>query len=652
MVKKKKINTTSKKGKNTKILHELAAAQSKFVSLERLTNLFENAPAFICTLRGKHHVFELANKQYYQLVGHRDILGKPALLAIPEAKEQGFIKSLDTVFKTGKPFVGNEVKIALQRAAHTPLEDRYVNFVFQPIFESDDRISGIFVHGVDVTEQVLARRKLEESEERFRTMTDNIPNLAWMANPDGYIFWYNLRWFEYTGTTAQEMEGWGWQKVHDPESLQKVLVEWKKSIKSKKEFEMVFPIRGADGQFRSFLTRVVPVLDKAGKVARWFGTNTDIAEQKKVEESLKESESRIRFMADAMPQQVWSATPDGALDYVNQYTVTYFNKRAEDIIGAGWQSVIHPDDLPNCIDSWTESLKTGKQYQVFFRLQKYDGTYRWHLGRALPLFDEQKVLKWFGTNTDIDDQKKLEAQKDDFLGIASHELKTPVTSIKAYGQVLEATFRRKGDLQAADQLLKMDAQINRLSNLIADLLDVTKIQSGRIQFHQEYFDFNMLVKDTVEEMQRTTEKHSIGLKLGKIKNVFADKERIEQVLTNFITNAIKYSPRANKINVTSAVASGSVTLRVQDFGVGIQKENQQKVFEQFYRVSGPKQDTFPGLGLGLYISSEIIKREGGKIWVESAVGKGSTFCFSLPLQKKNTRQHITTLAHEEIPHDK
>ncbi len=245
----------------------------------------------------------------------------------------------------------------------------------------------------------------------------------------------------------------------------------------------------------------------------------------------------------------------------------------------------------------------------------------------------KKIIAAASIINDISKQKELERQKDEFLGIASHELKTPVTSIKAYAQVLQVIFSRKGDTKAVEQLQKMDTQVNKLTNLISDLLDVTKIQQGRLEFHEEYFDFNDLVAEIVEELQLTTRRHKIIKQLGKSKNIYADRERIGQVLVNLLSNAIKYSPNSKKIIVTTNINKGQATFCVEDFGVGIPKDKKNKVFEQFFRVSGPAENTFPGLGLGLYVSSEIVKREGGRIWVESAQGRGSTFCFSLPIKK-------------------
>ena len=234
---------------------------------------------------------------------------------------------------------------------------------------------------------------------------------------------------------------------------------------------------------------------------------------------------------------------------------------------------------------------------------------------------------------DITERNQMEQQKDEFISIASHELKTPITSVKAYAQILGQRFRKINDKKSAELAEKMDLQLDKLTDLIGDLLDVTKIESGRIQFNESYFDFNQLVNETAEDLQRTTKKHRIDKALQPTVMVYGDHDRLSQVITNFITNAIKYSPQADKIIIKTSVDKTRVSLSVQDFGLGLSKEDKAKVFERFYRVSGSDQNTYPGLGLGLYISSEIIKRHKGRIWVESKKNIGSTFCFSLPISK-------------------
>lgn len=227
--------------------------------------------------------------------------------------------------------------------------------------------------------------------------------------------------------------------------------------------------------------------------------------------------------------------------------------------------------------------------------------------------------------------EKLLRQKDEFIGVASHELKTPVTSIKGYTQILQARFANEGNTQAVDLLTRMDGQINKLTKLITDLLDATKIEGGKLQYYEAYFDLNELVNETVEEMQQTSQRHTIIAKLAATAKIYGDRDRIGQVMTNFISNAIKYSPDNNKVILTYTKTKSKISVCVKDYGIGLSKQNQNKVFDRFYRVSGIKEDTFPGMGLGLFISSEIIKRHKGEISVKSILRKGSTFCFTLPI---------------------
>ncbi|MEO6637437.1 MAG: ATP-binding protein [Ginsengibacter sp.] len=224
-------------------------------------------------------------------------------------------------------------------------------------------------------------------------------------------------------------------------------------------------------------------------------------------------------------------------------------------------------------------------------------------------------------------------QKDDFISMASHELKTPVTSIKAFAQLLEHDFARERNAQGVKMLTRMNAQIIKLTSLIEDLLDVSKIEGGKLQYHLADFDLYQMIHACVREMQLTTKMHKIKVDVHGSQIIYGDRDRIGQVLTNLLSNAIKYSPDSKDIIVSTTITKKFVCVHVRDFGIGISKQKQSMVFERFFRVTGVKEDTYPGLGLGLYISSEIIKRHKGKASVESVLGKGSVFSFRLPLKK-------------------
>lgn len=358
-----------------------------------------------------------------------------------------------------------------------------------------------------------------------------------------------------------------------------------------------------------------------------------------------------RSLIEASLDPLVTISPDGKITDVNEATIKVTGIVRQQLIGTDFSNY------------FTEPDKASEGYQQVFKkgfVTDYPLTIRHADGQGLTdvLYnasvykdDKNNVLGIFAAARDITERKQLEQQKDEFIAIASHELKTPVTSIKGYTQVLQNRFQKEGNTKAVELLARMDGQLNKLTSLIGDLLDVTKIEGGKLQFHEGYFDFDDLVNDIVEEMQQTTTKHTFTKKLAPTKTVYGDRDRIGQVITNFISNAIKYSPHSKNIIITTSEDEDSVTLCVQDFGVGIPKEKQAMVFDRFFRVSGLNQNTFAGLGLGLYIAGEIVKRHSGRIWVESDGKKGTTFGFSLPIKKGIRENQTNTLVEEEIKHE-
>jgi len=228
-------------------------------------------------------------------------------------------------------------------------------------------------------------------------LADAIPTLCWIANGDGYIVWYNRRWHEYCGTTPADVEGWGWTAVHDPAVLPSVMERWTAAIATGEPFEMTFPLRGADGRFRPFLTRVQPVRDGTGRVARWFGVNTDVSAQ-------AEAEDRLRGISDSIDHMVWSTLPDGYHDYYNQRWYDFTGVPPGSVDGEAWNGLFHPDDQERAWAVWRHSLATGEPYYIEYRLRHHAGQHRWVLGRAQPVRDAAgAIARWYGTCTDIQD---------------------------------------------------------------------------------------------------------------------------------------------------------------------------------------------------------------------------------------------------------
>jgi PAS domain S-box-containing protein len=347
------------------------------------------------------------------------------------------------------------------------------------------------------------------------------------------------------------------------------------------------------------------------------------------EQALKDSNRQVRNIVESIT--------DGFIAFDRSWRFTYVNKEAGKTLGQMPKALIGKnfwDEFPHFHDTPIGDMLSRAMRDR--RPSELDAYYKpskqW---LAIRVYPSRNGISVYFQN--ITDRVRLERQKDEFLGIASHELKTPVTSLKSYAQVMYRRFQKKGDKESAEHLLKMDGQLDKLTLLISDLLDVTKIEAGKILFSETEFALQPVVKEIIEELQRTTDRHKIVVKGRIARAVYGDKERIGQVISNLLSNAIKYSPSANRIVVTLSENKNEAIVCVRDFGVGIPKKTLHKVFERFFRVSGPRQETFPGLGLGLYISSEIIKRQGGKIWVDSEEGMGSNFCFSIPFV--DTKKH-------------
>lgn len=231
----------------------------------------------------------------------------------------------------------------------------------------------------------------------------------------------------------------------------------------------------------------------------------------------------------------------------------------------------------------------------------------------------------------VAERRAMEKRKDDFISFASHELKTPLTSIKVFTQILQRSFKKAHDKQATAYMKRMDQQVDKLIYLVNDMLDLSKIQTGNFELQREQFSLKRLIEEVIDNIENSTGKKAIILKMNVSPKVYADKARIGQVIMNLLTNAIKYSPKRTNVVITVKKSQGKILLSVEDHGIGISLAQQKRIFERFYRVTDTRTQTTPGLGIGLYLSNMIIKQHGGEMWVESKAGKGSTFSFSLPV---------------------
>jgi PAS domain S-box-containing protein len=618
------------------ITEEVAAQLAFKESEENFKKLIMQAPIGIIILRGDDFFIELVNDTYLNLAGktRAEFLEKSIWEAFPEAKTLGLDQTLKKVMQTGTAYHGNEQPISLVKNGIK--QTIYANFVYEPLKDTDGNINRVMVVAIDVTEMQENKLKIQHAEERAR--------LAVEATGLG-IYDLDIKTGKLkTSGRFDEIFGYDhkvsrsdYVKVIHPDDQAIRLHAHRRALSIGQLYYEVRVIWEKDQSVHWVRTEGKIIYDADGKPFRMLGTMIDITQQRNAKDELIKINQRLEIALETASLGSYELDINTKkVRCTEQFYKNYGLPPNAHLSYDELLNFIEPPFREMAIDGINSSISNGDVYQAEYQIKWPDQSLHWIKESGKAQYDAKgSPITFVGVSFDITDTKQLQQQKDDFIGIASHELKTPVTSIKAYAQVVERILLKKGDETEAGLMRKMDAQLNRLTNLIGDLLDVTKVNSGKLQYNHTHFDFNQMVEFVIEDLQRTTDHHEIISDLKEIGFVFGDRERLSQVVTNFITNAIKYSPNSHQIIVHTYRESDDAVLSVEDFGIGIAEEKLNKVFEQFYRVSGNMQHTFPGLGLGLYISSEIIKREGGKIWVSSKEGKGSKFYFSIPIQRQN-----------------
>jgi PAS domain S-box-containing protein len=622
-----------------------------------------------------------------------------------------------------------------------------------------------------------------QTEEQFRVLADSIPQLAWMARSDGHIFWYNRRWYEYTGTTLEAMEGWGWQSVHHPDYIDQILSDVKHHWQAGKSFEMTFPLRKSTGEYRWFLTRVEPIKDSEGNVVRWFGSNTDITELRHAEEALrkaeetfrtvtdnaasclfmmdksghpmfmnpaakrvtgyqsideikekplhyavhwkkpdgspypmsecpidnaqaalvaaqnqdeifctkdgrlfpvvysiaplekdgevvgsvlefrdvteaklaeaalKESEAKFRIITEAMPQMVWATRGDGYHDYYNRRWYEYTGVPPGSTDGEEWNGMFHPEDQERAWKAWRHSLEAGDPYEIEYRLRHHSGIYRWVLGRALPVRDEDgKIIRWMGTCTDIDDQKRaaelleqrvgertaeLEAanrELEAFSYSVSHDLRAPLRGIDGFSEAVIGLYADRLDEQGKDFLRRIRAATQRMGQLIDEMLTLSRVTRKEMQ--RTEIDLSALVRAVADDLLGKEPERQVTFDIEPGLKAKADPVLLRTTLENLLGNAWKFTSKREKAHIFFGAQSlaGEMVYFVKDNGAGFNMEYDKKLFMAFQRLH--RQTEFPGTGIGLATVQRVIHRHGGRVWGEGKEGEGATFYFTLGDQSK------------------
>ncbi|QXV64870.1 PAS domain-containing sensor histidine kinase [Mucilaginibacter achroorhodeus] len=482
------------------------------------------------------------------------------------------------------------------------------------------------IHSItDVTESKL----LKSRERYFKALADESPYMIWRSAGVSCIY-VNDAWMKLTGTSHDENLGAGTFKAIHPDDTDEQRKLFHDAVKNSGSYETKFRVIDKANGLHWLSMKVVP-LHIDGSLVEFVASMIDITEQEIADQRIRQSEMLLRQMADAIIQMVWVTDANGMHEYYNQRWYDFTGTSYEESEGEGWNQVFHPDDQQRAWNTWRHSLQTGTPYEIEYRLRKYTGEYIWVLGRAAPYFDEHgKIIKWFGTCTDINDQKLLQQQKDDFINIASHELKTPLTSLSANIQVIErALLKGQSDNSSLIKLVNSCFKnVKKLNKIIADLLEANSIGLGQLSINASTFDVVQLIHETAGNLNIANTKVNITGESAAI--VYADTGKIEQVMINLINNALKYASESKMLTIdVNRSLTEMIKVSITDQGKGIEEEKLKFLFDRYYRAD-VRSAQYSGMGLGLYVCAKIIHGHGGEIGVDSKVGKGSTFWFTLP----------------------
>ena len=499
-----------------------------------------------------------------------------------------------------------------------------------PYLDDDGCVEYLIYTSSDITVR-------KQAEDELRALVDAMPQLVWIGRTDGSVEYYNQRWRDYTRLSLEQAQEDEWIACLHPEDQQKTREAWHTAVQTGCLYETEERLRnGVTGEYRWFLTRGAPYRDTQGTIVKWIGTLTDIEDRKRIEDALRQSQKRAQALMESTIMGIVVVDGETLVEANDAFLQMTGYSREEVQSSILITSTLVPPEW--AARDWQALEELAASQQV----KPYETACVCKDGSILPILLGIVALPGHPSQTigfvlDNSVRKELERRKDDFISIASHELKTPLTSLKLQTQLLEKKLVKQGSSGSAPALARMDGQVKQLERLVGELLDVSKIQAGQLEYLQETVNLDELLHEVAEAMQQMSTTHSIVVRGAAHTPLIGDRDRLGQVFINLISNAIKYSPDASKVEIVISADAERITVSVSDQGIGISQEQREKVFERFYRAVVPGQKAFPGLGMGLYIVAEIVKQHMGTITVESKIGEGSTFYVTLPLKRDAER---------------
>jgi PAS domain S-box-containing protein len=466
-----------------------------------------------------------------------------------------------------------------------------------------------------------------------------------MADEKGSIFWYNQRWFDYSGTTLEEMAGWGWQKIHHPDHVQRVVDKISQCFQNGEIWEDTFPLRDRDGNYRWFLSQAVPIRDSEGKVMRWFGTNTDISVRMEAERHLAQMERRYRGLLEAAPDAIVVVNPAGKIVLLNVQAEKQFGYIRDELVGQevtniipeGFAERLIADGNRRASDELTQQIgagielsgrrKDGTEFPIEITLSPLESADGVLVTAAIRDITERRRSEEHLVKT-VWELKRSNDELQQFAYVSSHDLQEPLRMVSSYTQLLAKRYKGRLDSDADEFIAFAVDGCNRMQGLIQDLLAYSRAGTSERELRKVPSE-NALQK-ALTNLRIMIKQSGAVVTHDALPTVRADETQLTQVFQNLVGNAIKYRRAEDpRVHVSAARNDGNEwTFSVGDNGLGIDPQYFERIFILFQRLHG--RDEFEGTGIGLAICKKIVERQGGKIWVESQPEKGSTFYFALP----------------------
>jgi PAS domain S-box-containing protein len=667
---------------------EEALSQERYLLHSLMDNLPDNI--YFKDTASRFIRINKALTSYFGLGDPAQAIGKTDFDFFTEEHARPAYADEQEIMKTGRPVVGKEEK-------ETWLDGRvrWVSTTKMPFRDTNDKIIGTFGLARDITNVKLAEEALRESEQRWRNLTEALPQLVWSARPDGACDYFSTQWTEHTGVPESDLLGWRWMETLHPDDREPTRRLWTESVAGRGPYDVEYRVRRRDGVYRWFKTRGVPIRDGEGKIVKWFGSCTDITDLRQAEEALRENRERLDLVVQSTELGLWYCDlPFDKLAW-NAKCKEHFGlpPDADVTIGLFYER-LHPEDRERTRQAIERCIGHHGTYDVEYRTVGDDGRVRWirAIGRAF--YDHAgKPIRFDGVTVDDTRQKRAEEDlrhakeaaeaanraKDEFLANVSHEIRTPMNAILGMTELALDTPLTEDQRQC---LTTVKSAADNLLGIINDLLDFSKIAAGKLELAPADFSLRAAVGDTLRAL--AVRAHNKGLELiyhvqPEVPDaLIGDAGRLRQVLLNLVGNAIKFTDEGEvvvRVEVAALQKSGvrsqeserptspipdsslltpdSVSLRfsVRDTGIGIPKEKQEKIFRAFEQEDTSTTRRYGGTGPGLTIASQLVALMGGNITVDSALGRGSTFAFTAQFGRQSDRPEQPAARPNVLPQD-